>query len=92
MENNNIYELDAEQLEEVSGGKKGESGEKVKATGDVFVRKHASKESEDIGVLYNGKTAPYLGEKKKDSRGVYFYKISFNGKNGWVSSKYSKII
>ena len=93
MENNenlNVTELNEESLEEVSGGKS--AGQKVKATGDVYVRSKADKESEQLGLLYKGDTTTYLGEKKYDYRGVAWYKVSFHGRKGWVSSKYSKIV
>ena len=92
MENNEIRnndELNLEELEEVSGGKS--ANQKVKATGDVHVRAKPNREGADLGILYTGDTAPYLGERKKDERGVAWYKVSFKGKTGWVSSKYSKI-
>ena len=43
------------------------------------------------GTMHTGETAKYLGETKKDERGVAWYKVSFNGKTGWVSSKYGKL-
>ena len=94
MENNenlNMNELNAEELEQVSGGKG--SNRRVKAvSGDTYVRKHPDKEAADFGVLYKGDSAPYLEEKRWDDRDVVWYKISFHGHNGWVSSKYTKIV
>ena len=94
MENNenmNVAEMNEQEMEEVSGGKGG-SGKRVKATGDVHVRKYADKESADLGILYTGDTATYMGDKKKDYRGVVWYKIAFRNGKGWVSSKYSKLV
>ena len=95
MENNEnmqINELSLEELEEVSGGRSS-SGRRVKAvSGDTYVRKHPDKDSEDYGVLYQGDSAPYLEEKRWDDRDVVWYKVSFHGHKGWVSSRYTKII
>jgi uncharacterized protein YraI len=35
---------------------------------------------------------PYLEEKRWDDRDVVWYKVSFHGHNGWVSSRYTKIV
>ena len=91
IENNNIVELNEESLEEVAGGKGG-SKQKVKATGDVYVRKGPDRDYAEIGLLYTGDKAPYLGDRKKDYRGVTWFKVSYKGKTGWVSSKYSKLV
>ena len=94
MENNenlNLNELNTTELEQVSGGSG--SGRRVKAvSGDTFVRRHPDKESEDFGVLYKGDSAPYLEEKRWDDRDVVWYKVRFHGRNGWVSSRYTKIV
>ena len=91
-ENMNVVELNEEALEEVSGGKGG-SERRVKAvSGDTYVRKHPDKDTEDLGVLYQGDSAPYLEEKRWDDRDVVWYKVSFHGHKGWVSSRYTKII
>ena len=94
MENNenmNVAEMSEQEMEEVSGGKGG-SGKRVKATGDVHVRKYPDRDSDDLGILYTGDTATYMGDKKKDYRGVVWYKIAFRNGKGWVSSKYSKLV
>ena len=95
MNNNeikNVNELSTQELEAVNGGKSG-SGRRVKAvSGDTYVRKHPDKEAAEFGVLYQGDSAPYLEEKSWDDRDVVWYKISFHGHNGWVSSRYTKIV
>ena len=95
MNNNeikNVNELNTEELEAVNGGKSG-SGRRVKAvSGDTYVRKHPDKEAAEFGVLYQGDSAPYLEEKRWDDRDVVWYKVSFHGHNGWVSSMYTKIV
>ena len=89
-ENLEVVELDTEDLEDVSGGKK--ANQKVKATGDVYVRSKANKEASKIGLLTKGDKVSFLGSIKTDSRGVDWYKVNYNGNIGWVSSKYSKIV
>ena len=95
MENNeirNANELNAQELEQVAGGSNG-SGRRVKAvSGDTYVRKYPDKDTQDFGVLYRGDSVPYLEEKRWDDRDVVWYKVSFHGRNGWVSSRYTKIV
>ena len=87
MENLNAVELDIDALEDVTGGK----GDFVKTTGNVHVRKGPGLEYAEMGTLEKGTLISYLGASKKDERGVKWYKVNFNGKVGWVSSKYSKL-
>lgn len=87
-ENLNMTELNNEDMEQVSGGKG--SGNFVKATGDVYVRRKPDKDSDDIGLLYKGTIVSYLHDTEWDWRGVAWYKVNYNGSVGWVSSKYSK--
>ena len=68
------------------------NGDKVKATGDVNIRKGPGLDYKTVGSISSGSTAKYLFETKKDERGVKWYKVSYNGKTGWISSKYSKIV
>ena len=44
-----------------------------------------------IGQVNSGSTLPYQGDSSVDSRGVTWYKVSFSGSSGWVSSKYSSL-
>lgn len=90
LNNNEIRELDFEELESVSGGKR--AGQKIKATGDVNVRKGAGLAYDSLGVIYKGDTLEFLGQIKADDRGVYWGKVRYKGQSGWVSSKYAKII
>ena len=95
MNNNeikNIDELNTQELEAVTGGKNG-SGRRVKAvSGDTYVRKHPDKDAAEFGVLYQYDSVPYLEGKRWDDRDVVWYKVSFHGHNGWVSSRYTKIV
>ena len=86
--NENMIELDAEEMDEVSGGK-GKSN-LIKTTGNVNVRKGPGLDYGTLGTLSKGTIVSYLGATKKDNRGVAWYKINFNGSVGWVSSKYAK--
>lgn len=63
----------------------------VEATADVFVRSAPGKDNRELGVLKKGHTALYQGEKSAVD-GRDWYLIEFNGKNGWVSSKFSKVV
>jgi len=65
--------------------------EHIIATGDVYVRSAPGTGNREIGILKNGKTALYQNEKRTvDSRDWYL--IEFDGQNGWVSSKYAKLV
>ena len=66
------------------------SGETIKATGDVRVRKGAGLDYAIVKTMKKGAKAEYLGKTAKDARGVKWYKVSYKGKTGWVSSKYAK--
>ena len=74
----------------VDKGKKA-SGKTVKATGDMYMRKGPGLDYSEICVIKPGKTATYMGSTKKDARGVAWYKVRFNNKTGWVSSRYGKL-
>lgn len=89
--NGNMIELDLADLESVSGGKKS-SDQKIKATGDLNVRTGPGLDYAIIGSIKKGSTLEFLGEVKKDGRGVYWGKVRYSGRDGWVSSKYAKLI
>lgn len=59
--------------------------------GDCSIRSKANKDSTRVGVIGEGKSATYLGKSSKDSRGVVWYKIKYNGVTGWVSSRYADL-
>lgn len=46
---------------------------------------------EVIGSLKEGREVRYLGDSRKDERGVSWYYIDFQGKRGWVSGKYARL-
>ena len=80
------------QIEGSVDKEKKSSSKTVKATGDMHLRKGPGLDYAEVKVIKAGKTAKYLGSTKKDARGVAWYKVSFNNKTGWVSSKYGKLI
>ena len=65
--------------------------QRVEATGNVNVRSAPGTASKVLGVLKKGETALYQGEKSAVD-GRDWYLIEFDGKNGWVSSKYAKVV
>jgi hypothetical protein len=65
--------------------------QRVEATEDVYVRSAPGKDNRELGVLKRGETAPYQGEKSAVD-GRDWFLIEFKGENGWVSSKYSKVV
>lgn len=68
------------------------SGKKVKTTGSVHIRSSASRSGKILGSVSAGTKLTYRGKTSKDSRGVKWYAVKFNGKNGWVSSRYSYLM
>ena len=66
----------------------GTYGRYIQATGQLNVRSGPGLHYSELGMLKNGATAAYLGEHSTDERGVTWYKVSYNGGSGWVSSRY----
>lgn len=60
-------------------------------TGHTNVRSGPGLGYSSIGQINSGSTLAYLGDSSTDSRGVTWYKVSFSGSTGWVSSKYSSL-
>ena len=84
--NFNTVELSDSELEQVTGGKsryiEGDNGKSNVRTGPGLGYR-------SIGVLHVGEDAKYLGKTSTDDRGVVWYKIRFNGRDAWVSSRYT---
>ncbi len=81
----------------VKGGKGSKNSESVSGSKKVYasdgksnIRKSPDKESTILGTFPEGAEAKYYGAQK-DSRGVSWYKIKYNGITGWVSSKYTTL-
>ena len=74
------------------GGSSSKSGSVVVGTsGDSHVRSGPGLGYSKLGVLYDGSSAAFLGDTSVDNRGVVWYKISWNGSSGWVSSRYTSL-
>lgn len=61
----------------------------VGVSGDSNVRSGPGLDYGKLGVLYEGSSATFLGSTSVDDRGVEWYKISWMGSSGWVSSRYT---
>ena len=61
----------------------------VKTTGSVNLRKGAGLGYKTIRSISAGTSLSY-DKTKKDDRGVVWYRVTYKGKTGWVSSKYAK--
>jgi len=80
-------ELNEEELSAVTGGKthtyiEGDDGKSN-------VRKGPGLKYKSIGVLHVGEEARFLGDTSIDDRGVLWYKIKWDGREAWVSSRYT---
>ena len=84
----NLVELDDNEMEVVSGGKK--ANYMIEGvTGKSNVRKGPGLYYKSIGTLHKGEQARYLGKSSIDEDGRKWYKIDFYGKTGWVSFRYT---
>ena len=59
--------------------------------GDANIRNTPSLTGRDLGTLFEGETAIYLGQSSTDDRGVLWYYVNCDGTIGWVSSRYSRL-
>ena len=64
----------------------------VRATGDLWMRTGPGRNYDAVGDFKSGHVFEYLGETQMDERPVAWYKVSSNGKTGWVSSKYAELV
>ena len=64
----------------------------VRTTGDVWLRTGPGLNYDKAVSIGTGKSMEFLGESSVDDRGVTWYKVSFSGNTGWVSSRYSELI
>lgn len=62
----------------------------VGKSGNSYIRDDAKLTGKALDILHKGEQAEYLNESKKDSRGVAWYKVNFEGTTGWVSSTYTE--
>ena len=63
----------------------------VEATAMVNLRSGPGLGYKDLGTIQKGETATYLGSYSKDERGETWYKVRFEGKEGWLSSRYTTL-
>ena len=70
--------LDGEKWVEITGGR-------------VNVRSAPGTDSRDIGTVHKGDRLPYQGQTKNVD-GRDWYLIEYQNENGWVSSKYAKLV
>ena len=61
----------------------------VAEDGNTNVRTGPGLKYKSFDIMYEGDEADYLGKSSTDSRGVVWYKISWYGDVGWVSSRYT---
>ena len=68
------------------------SGKYVRAVGgSVNIRSTPSLNGSSKGTMPKGSYGTFQGKASKDSRGVVWYKVKYDGVTGWVSSKYTKV-
>lgn len=67
-------------------------GSYVEATnGDSNLRTGPGLGYDDIGTVKDGECARYLNMTSVDERGVRWYKVFYNGEEGWLSSRYTTL-
>ena len=71
------------------GGPRGEK--KVRLTGSANIRSGPGLDYDSIGTADEGTSLVWLEETGTDDRGVDWYKVSYRGKRGWVSSRYARL-
>lgn len=63
----------------------------VYTTGNVNLRQGPGLNYDKIGSVSEKTELEYLGETSTDARGVDWYKVNYNGRTAWISSKYSEL-
>jgi uncharacterized protein YraI len=63
------------------------SDKRVKTTADCNLRYGPSLDYGIYTMVAEGSSLTYLGDSKKDDRGVKWYKVSYSGETLWVSSR-----
>jgi uncharacterized protein YgiM (DUF1202 family) len=58
---------------------------------EVNLRKGPGLKYKEVATVSEGTVLKYLDKSSKDSRGIRWYKISYNGKKLWISSKVSTL-
>lgn len=82
----NMKELNMEELEQVSGGVKSNTG--IDGV-DAALRKEARKSSKQIGHIPNGSDVTILSSSVYDSESRrHFVQVDYNGKVGWIAASF----
>ena len=63
----------------------------VVTTGNVNLRVGPGLDFDVLASVPADSRLEYLNETSVDERGVAWYKVSYRGDDGWVSSKYARI-
>lgn len=63
----------------------------VESSATVNVRKGPGLSYSSLGRIYEGDVVDYLDKTSIDDRGVLWYKVEFEDRPGWVSSKYCEL-
>lgn len=96
---NNLVEVSGGSASGSSSSSSGSSSSKggtyssgtVSFTGDVNVRSGPGLDYDVIGSASRGQTLAYAGETRNDDRGIAWYSVTYNGRKGWVSSRYANL-
>lgn len=64
---------------------------KVRITGKCHLRSGPGLGYSSKAIVPKGASVTYKGSSRKDGRGVRWYKISYKGRTGWVSSRYASL-
>lgn len=64
----------------------------IASRGKTYVRTEPHKGGSIIGTLQKGNQVSYLNEVVTDYRGIDWYCVSFKGRTGWVSARYTDIL
>lgn len=79
-------------LKKSGGGSHHDSGSgRVRTTGSVHIRTSPNLHGRIIGSVGAGVRLRYRGKSSKDGRGVRWYAVYYNGRKGWVSSRYARL-
>ena len=57
--------------------------------GDSYLRNAPNLNGKILDTFQEGNSAQYLNASSVDERGVTWYRVSYNGKTGWVSARYT---
>ena len=63
-------------------------GRSLWTNGKSYIRSAPSTDAKDVGSITKNVSCMYMGKRTSDMNGRVWYYISYNGKVGWVSSRY----